>query len=237
MASSVRTAAIQPYLVSPAEAQSTRTRVAVYIADEIGAASIASWITMSRDMDLVGDTRSRQVADVIISNLDPDLNGTLVPEDSPHRTARLIIAGPPANDVSLVAAATNGAWAYCSLDSPPQELTATVRRVHAGECPLLAEISKQPGAATVIIALLSSAAANEAGSAANLAKLPNPLTEREMEILTAVSNGASSKEIADSLGLTDQTIRNYMTALLQKIGARNRGQAATLALRNGWLDA
>ena len=102
---------------------------------------------------------------------------------------------------------------------------------------MLAEISKQPGAATVIIALLSSAAANEAGSTANLAKLPNPLTEREMEILTAVSNGASSKEIADSLGLTDQTIRNYMTALLQKIGARNRGQAATLALRNGWLDA
>lgn len=196
---------------------------------------ISSWMTMSRDIDLIGNARARRdvAVDVVISALVPSRDGSHLPENMPHRAARLIIAGPPADDERLVDAARNGAWAYCPLDSPPQELTATVRRVHAGECPLLAEISRRPAAATATLAML--AGSGNSSSIPN--RLPSPLTEREKGILTAVSDGASSREIAAGLGLTDQTVRNYMTALLQKIGARTRGQAAAVALRNGWLDA
>ena len=188
---------------------------------------------MSRDIDLIGNASARRDVDVVISALVPGRDGNHLPENMPHRAARLIVAGPPVDDERLVDAARNGAWAYCPLDSPPQELTATVRRVHAGECPLLAEISRHPVAATATLAML----AGNGSSSSIPNRLPSPLTERERGILTAVSDGASSREIAADLGLTDQTIRNYMTALLQKIGARTRGQAAAVALRNGWLDA
>lgn len=232
-----RSAAIQPYLVSPAEAHSTRTRVAVLLPDETGSATIASWMTMSRDIDLVKNAGARRGVDVVISALESLKEHSSgighSPRELPFRAARLIVVGPPADDETLVKAATVGAWAYCALDSPPQELTATVRRVHAGECPLLVDISRRPAAAKAVIDLL--APDGRAPAAKKL--LPNPLTEREKEILTAVSNGESSREIAEKLGLTDQTVRNYMTALLRKIGARTRGQAAALALRNGWLGA
>ncbi len=230
--SSVRSAAIQPYLVPPAEARSARTRVAVFLPDGLDGAMIASWMTMSRDIDLIRNASARRGVDVVISALAPGPDGNLMPQDMPYRAARLIVVGPPADDERLVDAAKNGAWAYCSLDSPPQELAATVRQVHAGECPLLAEISRRPGAANTTLALL----AGGGGAPALPNRLPSPLTKREKEILIAVSDGATSREIAEKLGLTDQTVRNYMTTLLRKIGARTRGQAAAVALRNGWLD-
>ena len=231
---SVRSAAIQPYLVPPAEAQSTRTRVAVFLPDGIDEAIIASWIVMSRDIDLISNAKARRDADVdvVISAMVPGRDDNRLPEDMPYRAARLIVVGPRADDERLVDAARNGAWAYCSLDSPPQELTVTVRRVHAGECPLLAEISRRAGAANATLALL--AKGGSAPSPPN--RPPSLLTERQKDILTAVSDGASSREIAEKLGLTDQTVRNYMTALLRKVGARTRGQAAAMAMRNGWLD-
>jgi DNA-binding NarL/FixJ family response regulator len=196
---------------------------------------IASWMSMSRDIDLVSNASAKRGVDVVISALDLGRDAGLLPAivgDMPYRAARLIIVGPPPDDERLVDAAANGAWAYCSLNSPPQELTATVRRVHAGECPLLAEISRRTGAAQTTLALLTGGGS----TSALLNRLPSPLTEREKDILTAVSDGATSREIAEKLGLMDQTIRNYMTTLLRKIGARTRGQAAALALRNGWLD-
>lgn len=59
------------------------------------------------------------------------------------------------------------------------------------------------------------------------------LTPRELEILAAVVNGDSNRDIAQALGLTEKTVKNHMTALLSKIGAQNRTQAAHLALSRG----
>lgn len=192
---------------------------------------------MSRDIDLIKSISATQGVDVVITALDSLHKGSSdaghIPGKLPYGAARLIVVGPPADDETLVTAATVGAWAYCPLDSPPQELTATVRRVHAGECPLLVDISRRPAAARAVIDIL--AMNRRTPVAGNL--LPNPLSERDREILNAIIDGKSGREIAEIVGLTDQTVRNYMTALLQKIGARTRSQAAALALRNGWLDA
>jgi DNA-binding NarL/FixJ family response regulator len=59
------------------------------------------------------------------------------------------------------------------------------------------------------------------------------LTPRELEILSSVVNGDSNRDIAEALGLTEKTVKNHMTALLSKIGAQNRTQAAHLALSRG----
>lgn len=62
-----------------------------------------------------------------------------------------------------------------------------------------------------------------------------PLSPREMEILEHVTRGKSNKEIAYELGISHQTVKNHMTAILRKLGVDDRTQAAVYALSRGWV--
>ncbi|MFS9036664.1 response regulator transcription factor [Streptococcus australis] len=64
---------------------------------------------------------------------------------------------------------------------------------------------------------------------------PNPLSSQEQAILKEVAKGASNQEIADRLFLSNGTIRNYMSAILTKLDAENRTEAAKIAQERGWL--
>lgn len=63
----------------------------------------------------------------------------------------------------------------------------------------------------------------------------SPLSPREMEILEYVTRGMSNKEIAYLLGISHQTVKNHMTAILQKLDVEDRTQAAVYALQHGWV--
>jgi two-component system, NarL family, response regulator DesR len=63
----------------------------------------------------------------------------------------------------------------------------------------------------------------------------NPLTQREREVLAAALPGLSHAEIAARLSLSEGTIRNHLSAAMQKVGAHNRMEAARLAEQKGWL--
>jgi DNA-binding NarL/FixJ family response regulator len=67
------------------------------------------------------------------------------------------------------------------------------------------------------------------------AGLAEPLSEREEEILRLVARGLSNREIADRLNLAPGTVKNYVTTILQKLGARDRTQAALRARELGLL--
>ena len=62
-----------------------------------------------------------------------------------------------------------------------------------------------------------------------------PLSPREMEILEHVTGGKSNKEIAADLGISHQTVKNHMTAILRKMQVDDRTQAAVYALQHGWV--
>jgi len=62
-----------------------------------------------------------------------------------------------------------------------------------------------------------------------------PLSPREMEILQFVTRGMSNKQIALELGISHQTVKNHMTAILKKLDVEDRTQAAVYALRRGWV--
>ena len=64
---------------------------------------------------------------------------------------------------------------------------------------------------------------------------PNPLSSQEQAVLREVAKGASNQEIADHLYLSNGTIRNYMSAILTKLDAENRTEAAEIAQEKGWL--
>lgn len=62
-----------------------------------------------------------------------------------------------------------------------------------------------------------------------------PLSDREMEILGGVAEGCSNKEIGQRCGISDQTVKNHLTAVLRKLGVTDRTEAVVIALRNRWL--
>ncbi len=62
------------------------------------------------------------------------------------------------------------------------------------------------------------------------------LSPRETQILSHVANGNSNKEIAGHFGISDNTVKNHLTSIMQKLHARDRTHAVVIALRHGWIS-
>ncbi|MBR7827379.1 response regulator transcription factor [Actinospica sp. MGRD01-02] len=105
-----------------------------------------------------------------------------------------------------------GASAFLVKDAPAAQLADAIRRVVAGERVIDPDLA-----------------------AAALADGVNPLTSRERDVLAASAGGATNAEIAAKLFLSEGTVRNYLSACIQKTGTRNRTEALTLARAKGWL--
>ncbi|HEV8190658.1 MAG TPA: response regulator transcription factor, partial [Ktedonobacterales bacterium] len=106
----------------------------------------------------------------------------------------------------------SGAVGFLLKDAPATQLASAIRRAMAGE--------------RVVDPALATAALSEGN---------NPLTERERDVLVAATSGASIADIAECLVLSDGTVRNYLSVAIQKLGARNRVEAARIAEQKGWL--
>ena len=61
-------------------------------------------------------------------------------------------------------------------------------------------------------------------------------TEREREILQWIAEGYTDRETAEKLGISRETVRTHVPSMLRRIGARTRGHAVAMGLRNGWID-
>jgi two-component system response regulator DesR len=105
-----------------------------------------------------------------------------------------------------------GVRGFVVKDGPIESLVDAIRRVLAGE---------------VVI--------DPALAAGALASGPNPLTDRERDVLREATGGATIADIATVLSLSRQTVRNYLSAAIGKTGTRNRVEAATEARERGWL--
>jgi NarL family two-component system response regulator LiaR len=112
-----------------------------------------------------------------------------------------------------------GALGYLLKDSDPEDLITAIKNVYRGE-PFL-----HPNIARKVLEELS----HPAGSAPT----PEPLTERELEVLQLVAQGLSNQEIAEKLVIGDATVRTHIGNILSKLHLANRVQAALYALRKG----
>lgn len=101
---------------------------------------------------------------------------------------------------------------FLPKDSSPEQLIDAVRKVGAGRRIIDPELAM---------------AAWEIGD--------NPLTPREIEVLGRVAGGAEAAQIATATNLSVGTVRNYLTTIVNKLGARNRVDALRIARENGWL--
>jgi DNA-binding NarL/FixJ family response regulator len=67
-------------------------------------------------------------------------------------------------------------------------------------------------------------------------KVAAPLTTREIQILSYIANGNTNKQVAYVLGISEQTIKNHISAILRKLNANDRAHAVALAIRNQWVS-
>ncbi|MEU7002398.1 response regulator transcription factor [Nonomuraea sp. NPDC046570] len=149
--------------------------------------------------------------------IDFDLPGL----DGPSAAARLYEEVPACRALILSAQPSPGqvrrafgahALGFMSLDVAPEQLAEGLRGIAAGRRVVDTELA---------VAALESA--------------DNPLTRRELEVLRIAAGGARSAEIADELFLSVGTVRNHLSRIMCKTGARNRLDAVRIASASGWL--
>jgi len=186
--------------------------------------AIAALLTLEGDIEIVAEVgRGDEVAaaahtthpDVALLDIEmPGCDGlsaaaTLRDQVPSCRVFILTTFGRPGY---LRQAMESGVVGFLLKDAPAAQLATAIRRAVAGE--------------RVIDPTLALAALSDGD---------NPLTERERTVLAAATRGASIHAIANSLSLSEGTVRNYLSVAIQKLGARNRIEAAHLAEQKGWL--
>jgi two-component system response regulator DesR len=185
--------------------------------------ALAALLEIEGDFDVVGRAQDGEEALAMCRESRPDV--LLTDIEMPRRTGlelasalkqeklptRVIILTTFARGGYLRRALEAGASGYLLKDSPAEHLANAVRRVKAG--------------GRVVDPELAAEAWSE----------PDPLTDRERQVLRMAGEGQSSADIASTLHLSEGTVRNYLSEAISKLGAANRVEAARIARDKGWL--
>jgi len=202
-----------------------RKTIRVVLAEDQGMVlgALAALLEIEEDISVAARARDGQEAldavlthkpDVFITDIEmPKMTGLEVAAELRRRRTgtRVIIVTTFARSGYLRRALDAGASGYLLKDRPAEELADAVRRVHQG------------------LRVIDPELATEAWSEMD------PLTDRERQVLRLAGDGRASGDIADELGLSEGTVRNYLSEAISKLGAANRIEAARIARTKGWL--
>jgi DNA-binding NarL/FixJ family response regulator len=195
-------------------------------------------LELEPDMAVVGEAGDGQEALDLYADVQPDvvLMDVRMPlMDGVEATWRLCARWPEArviilttfdDDAYVFDGLRAGALGYLLKAVSGQELAEAIRTVVAGGALI------EPSVARKVVAEFARLAPPARPAAESL---PEPLSERETEILHWLAQGLTNREIALKLSLAEGTVKNYVTNILQKIGARDRTQAALRAQELGLL--
>jgi two-component system, NarL family, response regulator DesR len=185
--------------------------------------ALSALLEIEGDIEVVARARNGEEAlsltlahapDVLLTDIEmPEQTGLEVAAQLKEQRVRtrVVILTTFARPGYLRRALEAGAAGYLLKDAPAERLADAVRRVHAG------------------LRVVDPELASEAWSEAD------PLTDRERQVLRLAEEGRSGTEIAGKLGLSEGTVRNYLSEAISKLGASNRVEAARLARTKGWL--
>lgn len=129
-----------------------------------------------------------------------------------------------------------GAAAYRSKDVKPQSLVEILRRVARGEYVINDVVLEEPRVASRVLTQFRNLPLATNTSPEADFPIFTPLSDREIEVLERIAAGGSNKEIADSLGISTQTVKNHISSILRKLSLNDRTQAVLFALRRGWIE-
>lgn len=186
-------------------------------------------LELEADLAVVGEAESGEDALLHYANLSPDvvlmdirmtgMDGVEATRQLRQRWpgAKVIILTTFDDDEYVFEGLRAGALGYLLKAISGQELAAAVRTVYAGDALI------DPSVTRKVMAEFARLAPPTRPLDAGLVE---PLSEREVEVLRLLAQGYSNREIARQLFLAEGTVKNYVTTLLQKIGVRDRTQAA-----------
>jgi len=214
--------------------------VRVLLADDhaLFRAGIAS-LLRAWGMDVVGQAADGDEAIELTRRLKPELvlmdvgmspcNGLeatrVIKTELPD--VKVIIVTVSEDEQDLFEAIKSGAEGYLLKGMSEEELGSTLARISAGEPAL------SPGLATKILDEFARMAREGAGKPAGP---EDELTDREREVLRLVAEGATNREIASRLYVSENTVSFHMKNILGKLHLKNRAQAAAFAIRAGLAD-
>jgi len=133
--------------------------------------------------------------------------------------ARVLVLTSFAGDDKVFPAIKAGALGYLLKDSEPADLLEAIRQVHRGEPSLHPIIARK--------------VLQEMQHPPKQLPTPDPLTDRELQVLRLVAKGLGNREIADRLVVTEATVRSHVSNILGKLHLANRVQATLYALQEG----
>jgi two-component system response regulator DesR len=185
--------------------------------------ALAALLEIEEDITVVGQARDGEAAlklaaecrpDVVLTDIEmPGMGGLELAAELQKRPnrPRVIILTTFARPGYLRRALDAGAAGYLLKDSPSERLADAIRRVRNGQRAVDPELAVEAWTE------------------------PDPLNERERQVLRLADQGRSGAEIAAEIGLSEGTVRNYLSEAISKLGARNRIEAARIARTRGWL--
>jgi len=156
--------------------------------------------------------------------------GTKIARTFPGTKVVMLSANPQEDDDELFEAMKSGVVAYLrSRSCTPSELAETIRRASNGEYPINDSLATNPKVAQRVLKQFH----DMASMGLVIEEITTPLTPKEVEILTYIAGGNSNKQIANMLGIGEQTIKNQVSAILRKLNANDRAHAVFIAIRSG----
>jgi DNA-binding NarL/FixJ family response regulator len=183
------------------------------------------------DVVVVGEAANGEEAAALAAKLQPDivLMDLVMPVcDGVQATRRITTAHPGihvivmtsfGSDDKVLAAVRAGALGYLLKDADPESLTQAIRQVAEGGAWLPPELTRR--------------VLNEFSNPEPSSALPDPLTDRELQVLRLLAEGHTNAQMAEAMFVSEVTIRTHVSHITDKLGVENRVQAALYALRTG----
>jgi DNA-binding NarL/FixJ family response regulator len=174
-----------------------------------------------------GTTPDVVLVDVALPEADDTDSTRRLRQGAPN--SAFVVMGRDDDDASIVSAVELGAVAHVAAMAEPADLVAMIRRAADGEDPLKEQLIGRPDLMERVVDGLRDTILADA-------EPPKTLTPRELDILAEVAAGSRNREVAETLGMSEQTVKNHLSIVFHKLGVANRTRAVTYATRQGWLD-
>jgi DNA-binding NarL/FixJ family response regulator len=188
-------------------------------------------LELEEDLEIVGEAEDGESAIKLVEVLSPDvvlmdmrmpvMDGVATTREIQKRfnTIKVLVLTTFDDEEYVTAALQNGAMGYLLKDTPSEELAFAIRAVHKGYTQL------GPGIVKKLLTQFPNATPTQAPPPQSLIEL----TPREREVLRLIAAGGSNREIAHQLYISEGTVKNHVTNILNRLNLRDRTQAAIFA--------